>query len=193
MQNIQNQLRTITAEYNQNIATLRLQKEQALNTARLDFQKQLDTIKSEKATAGVTKAQRTLDALQQFASRRQGIEDQNRSFEMNLQMMREQANINAQQAMLQSQLNPQNITPVTFTGLFTGEGGQELGQSNEAKKLLQGIIAQGRAKELGLVDLGLDPVTNERLFQDGEGNIIDDKGNLRSGRAQSMGRVPMTP
>lgn len=189
MQNIQNQLRTITAEYNQNLATLRLQKEQALNTARLDFQKQLDAIKSERATAGVTKAQRTLDALQQFASRRQSIEDQNRSFEMNLQMMREQANINAQQAMLQTQLSPQEITPISFTGLFTGAGGQPLAQSEEARKLLQGIIAQGRTRELGLVDLGSDPVTGERLFQDATGQIIDDRGNLRSGVGQTLGQM----
>lgn len=182
MQNIQNQLRTITAEYNSNIATLRLQKEQALNTARLDFQKQLDAIKQERATAGITKAQRTLDALQQFAQRRQTIEDQNRSFEMNIQMAREQANINAQQAMLQSQISPQNITPVSFAGLFQGAGGQ----SNEARKLLQTLVAQGRTKEVGLTDLGNDPVTGERLYQDASGLIIDSKGNLRSGVAQSM-------
>jgi hypothetical protein len=185
VRDIQNQLRTITAEYNQNVAQLRLQKEQALGQARTDFQRQIDQIKSERAQAGVTKAQRTLDALGQFAQRRQAIEDQERSFELNLRAAREQAQLNAQNALLASSIQTQQIPQVSFAGLFQGPGQTDvLGQSNEAKKLLQSILASGNPSAYGLLEIGQDPVTGERLFQDPQGLIIDSEGNRRSGVGQ---------
>jgi hypothetical protein len=172
IQDINNQLRAIQGEYNANLSQLRLQKEQALSQARLNFQQQLDAIKKEKMTAGVTKSQMTIDALGQFAARRQQIEDQIRTQETNLNLLREQAALNAQNLRLQTSLTgTAEITPLPFNaGQFFQTSGPN--QSNELAKVLQAGIAAGTIRPFG------QSPTGEDLFIDRENRVVDIRGNL---------------
>jgi phage host-nuclease inhibitor protein Gam len=168
IQNVNDQLRAIQGEYNAQVAGLNLQKEQALSQARLTFQQQLDTIKKERMTAGVTKAQMTIDALGQFAARRQQIEDQVTQQSNNLSLLREQATLNAQNARLQQSITPQGVTTLPFsTQGFFGQGNQ----SNELSKVLQAGLTAGT-----LQPFGTSP-TGESLFVDKDGKIVDIRGN----------------
>lgn len=190
IQNVQNQLRTIQAEYNANINKLNLEKEKALQTARNEFNRQLETIRQSKAQAGATKSSQTLAALQDFATRRRTIEDQSTALANNLTLMKEQAASQANLLRLQSSLATPEVTPVNFAALFgTGKPGETLTQSNEAAKLLQAIVNTGNLAKYGITDLGVDPVTKERLFQTTNG-IIDIKGNLRTGTGQFQQQNP---
>ena len=175
IQSINDQLRAIQGEYNAQVANLKLQKEQALSNARLEFQKQLDTIRKEKMQAGVTKAQMTIDALTSFATRRQAIEDQATTQANNLSLLREQATLNAQNIRLQSTLTPQGITavPTDFRTNFFTTGGPA--QSNELAKVIQAGLAAGTIKPFG------KNATGEDLFMDSKGNITDISGNLYGG------------
>lgn len=173
IQNVQDQLRAIQSEYNANVSKLQLQKEQALSQARLGFQQQLDAIKKEKALAGVTKAQQTISALQDFATRRRTIEDQVTQQQNNLQTLRETAALNAQNIVLQGQISQQAgaQTPIKFS---TFEN------PNEAGKVLQGIISQtGNNPQLlanyGLRFAGQSP-TGENLYSTSEGIVINTAG-----------------
>lgn len=173
IQNIQDQLRAIQSEYNANVSKLQLQKEQALSQARLNFQQQLDSIKKEKALAGVTKAQQTIDALKDFATRRRAIEDQVTTQQNNLQTLRETAALNAQNIRLQASLTQQAgaATPVKFT-TFTNTG--------EAAKALQGILSQtgndpAKLQLYGLRYAGKSPEGLD-LYATSEGKIINTAG-----------------
>ena len=168
IQNVNDQLRAIQGEYNAQVAGLNLQKEQALSQARLTFQQQLDTIKKERMTAGVTKAQMTIDALGQFAARRQQIEDQVTQQSNNLSLLREQATLNAQNARLQQSITPQGVTTLPFsTQGFFGQGNQ----SNELSKVLQAGLTAGTLQPFGT------STTGESLFVDKDGKIVDIRGN----------------
>jgi hypothetical protein len=132
IQNIQNQLRAIQGEYDANAARLQLQKQQAVSQARLDFQRQLDSIKQARAEVGVTKANQTLQALSDFAARRRQLEDQSAQQQNNLNLLREQAILNAQNVALTQNVTPQQITPVNFAGFVN---------ASERAKALQSIIS----------------------------------------------------
>lgn len=173
IQNVQDQLRAIQSEYNANVSKLQLQKEQALSQARISFQQQLDSIRKEKALAGVTKAQQTIQALQDFATRRRTIEDQVTQQQNNLQTLRETAALNAQNIVLQGQIAQQQgaQTPIKFS-TFTN--------SAEAGKVLQGILQQtGNNPQLlanyGLRFAGQSP-TGEDLYSTSEGIVINTQG-----------------
>lgn len=170
IENINSQLRAIQGEYNAQVANLNLQKEQALSQARLSFQQQLDNIRKEKMTAGVTKAQMTIDALGQFAARRQTIEDQVTSQQNNLNLLREQAALNAQNARLTESIKGQTITQLPFSvkNFFEDTGSN---QSNELAKVLQAGLAAGTIKPMGTSKTG------ESLFVDKDGDIVDIRGN----------------
>lgn len=177
IQNIQDQLRAIKGEYNAQVANLNLQKEQSLSNARLEFQKQLNSIKKERMQAGVTKSQMTIDALTSFSSRRQAIEDQVASQQNSLTLLREQATLNAQNARLQQSLTPQGINqiPADFKTSFFSIG--QPNQSNELAKILQAGMAAGTIKPFG------KNATGEDLFLDGKGAIVDIKGNIYGNNA----------
>jgi hypothetical protein len=169
IQNINDQLRAIQGEFNAQVANLNLQKEQALSQARLNFQQQLDTIRKERMTAGVTKAQMTIDALGQFAARRQQIEDQVTQQSNNLNLLREQATLNAQNLKLQQSITPQAVTQLPFsTQEFFGQGSN---QSNELSKVLQAGVTSGTLQPFGT------SATGESLFVDKDGKIVDIRGN----------------
>lgn len=170
IQNINDQLRAIQGEYNAQVSNLALRKEQALSSARLEFQKQLDAIKMEKMTAGVTKAQRTIDALGQFAQTRQLIERDAQTLQNNLTLIREQALLAAQNARLTQTLTGQTATPLPFkvSNFFTESTPN---QSNELAKVLQAGLAAGTLKSIGKTSEGID------LFTDVDGSIVDIRGN----------------
>lgn len=183
IQSIQNQLRAIQAEYDSNVNKLNLEKERALQTARNEFNTQINNIKQAKMQAGVTKASQTISALQDFATRRREIENQSTALENNLTLLKQQAESQANLLRLQSSLATPQTTQVDFARLFVGPNDQKMAQSNEAAKLLQTLSASGNLKQYGITDLGIDPVTKERLYSTTSG-IIDSAGNLRSGTAQ---------
>jgi hypothetical protein len=173
IQSVNDQLRAIQSEFNANVSKLQLQKEQALSQARLNFQQQLDSIRKEKALAGVTKAQMTIDALGNFATRRREIENQVTTQQNNLQTLRETAALNAQNIVLQGQVAQQAgaSTPIKFS-TFTN--------SAEAGKVLQGILQQtGNNPQLlanyGLRFAGQSP-TGEDLYSTSEGIVINTAG-----------------
>jgi hypothetical protein len=173
IQSVNDQLRAIQSEFNANVSKLQLQKEQALSQARLNFQQQLDSIRKEKALAGVTKAQQTISALQDFATRRREIENQVTQQQNNLQTLRETAALNAQNIVLQGQVAQQAgaSTPIKFS-TFTN--------SAEAGKVLQGILQQtGNNPQLlanyGLRFAGQSP-TGEDLYSTSEGIVINTAG-----------------
>lgn len=173
IQNVQDQLRAIQSEYNANVSKLQLQKEQALSQARISFQQQIDNIRKEKALAGVTKAQQTISALQDFAARRRAIEDQVTQQQTNLNLLREQAAINAQNIRLQASLTPQQgaTTPVKFS-TFTNDA--------ERAKVLNGILSQtgNDQQQLALYGLryaGKSP-ENQDLYVTAEGDTINSLG-----------------
>lgn len=173
IQNVQDQLRAIQSEYNANVAQLQLQKEQALSNARLNFQQQIDSIRKEKALAGVTKAQQTISALQDFATRRREIENQVTTQQNNLQTLRETAALNAQNIRLQASLTqqPGASTPIKFS-TFTNTG--------EAAKALQGIISQTgndaqQLAQFGLRYAGKSPEGLD-LYSTSEGIVINTAG-----------------
>lgn len=183
IQNIQQQLRTIQAEYDSNVNKLNLEKERAVQTARNEFNRQLETIRSAKMQAGVTKANQTIQALQDFATRRRAIEDQATALQNNLTMMRAQAEQSANLARLSSSLQAPTVTPIAFSQLFPNNSGQ----SNEAAKTLQAAINSGRPlSSFGITPIGKDPITNEDLYQTSDLIIIDSKGNKRTGSGQQM-------
>ena len=173
IQNIQDQLRAIQSEYNANVAQLQLQKEQALSGARLNFQQQIDAIRKEKALAGVTKAQQTISALQDFATRRREIENQVTTQQNNLQTLRETAALNAQNIRLQASLTPQQgaATPIKFN-TFTNAA--------EAAKALQGVISQTGNDPIQLANFGLRYAGKSPegldLYATSEGTIINTAG-----------------
>lgn len=190
IQSVQQQLRTIQAEYDSNVNKLNLEKERALQTARNEFNRQLESIRKSRMEAGVTKASQTISALQSFADRRRTIEDQATTLQNNLTLLKSQAENQANLLRLQSSLATPTTTPVSFAGLFQGASAdQKLSQSNEAAKLLQSIINTGNLTKYGITDLGSDPVTGERLFQTDAG-IMDIKGNLRTGTGQFQQQNP---
>ena len=190
IQNVQQQLRTIQAEYDSNVNKLNLEKERALQTARNDFNRQLESIRKSRMEAGVTKASQTISALQNFADRRRTIEDQATTLQNNLTLLKSQAENQANLLRLSSSLTTPTTTPVSFAGLFQGASpDQRLTQSNEAAKLLQSLVNTGNLAQYGVVDLGIDPDTRERLFQTDVG-IMDIKGNLRTGVGQYQEQNP---
>jgi hypothetical protein len=173
IQGVNDQLRAIQSEFNANVSKLQLQKEQALSQARLNFQQQLDSIRKEKALAGVTKAQMTIDALGNFATRRREIENQVTTQQNNLQTLRETAALNAQNIVLQGQVAQQAgaSTPIKFS-TFTN--------SAEAGKVLQGILQQtGNNPQLlanyGLRFAGQSPEGSD-LYSTSEGVVINTAG-----------------
>jgi len=173
IQNVNDQLRAIQSEFNANVSKLQLQKEQALSNARLEFQRQLDSIRKEKMQAGVTKAQMTIDALANFATRRREIENQVTTQQNNLQTLRETAALNAQNIALQGQITQQAgaTTPIKFS-TFTN--------SAEAGKVLQGILQQtGNSPQLlanyGLRYAGKSPEGSD-LYSTSEGIVINAAG-----------------
>jgi hypothetical protein len=173
IQSVNDQLRAIQSEFNANVSKLQLQKEQALSQARLNFQQQLDSIRKEKALAGVTKAQQTISALQDFATRRREIENQVTQQQNNLQTLRETAALNAQNIVLQGQIAQQAgaSTPIKFS-TFTN--------SAEAGKVLQGILQQtGNSPQLlanyGLRYAGKSPEGSD-LYSTSEGIVINTAG-----------------
>lgn len=170
IQNINDQLRAIQGEYNANVSKLALQKEQALAQARVNFQQQIDSIRREKMTAGVTKAQMTIDALGQFAARRRAIEDQVTQQQTNLSLLREQAALNAQNVSLQQSVTGQSISPLAFdvAPFFQGNISN---QSNELAKVLQAGVSAGTVRPFGRTPEGID------LFVDNQGKIVDIRGN----------------
>lgn len=188
IQNVQQQLRTIQAEYDSNINKLNLEKERALQTARTEFNRQLDTIRASKMQAGVTKSNQTIVALQDFASRRRAIEDQSTALANNLTILKQQAESQANLLRLQSSLAAPATTPVSFGALFAA-GDKKIGQSNEAAKLLQSLVATGNLSKYGVTDLGTDPVSKERIYQTDIG-IVDSSGNLRTGLGQYQKQNP---
>lgn len=173
IQNIQDQLRAIQSEYNANVAQLQLQKEQALSGARLNFQQQIDSIRKEKALAGVTKAQQTISALQDFATRRREIENQVTTQQNNLETLRETAALNAQNIRLQASLiqQPGASTPIKFN-TFTNAA--------ETAKALQGIISQTGNDPVQLANFGLRYAGQSPegldLYATSEGSIINTAG-----------------
>lgn len=173
VQNIQDQLRAIQSEFNANVAQLQLQKEQALSNARLSFQQQIDSIRKEKALAGVTKAQQTIQALQNFADRRRQIEDQVTQQQNNLQALRESAALNAQNIRLQSSLMPQQgaSTPIRFS-TFANAG--------ETAKVLEGILQQTGNDPQALANYGLryagQTPDGLDLYSTSEGIVINRAG-----------------
>ena len=189
LQNVQQQLRTIQAEYDSNINKLNLEKERALQTARTEFNRQLEAIRSSKMQAGVTKSNQTIAALQDFATRRRAIEDQSTALANNLTLLKQQAESQANLLRLQASLATPAQTPVSFGALFSGGKNQTIGQSREAAKLLQSLVATGNLQKYGVTDLGTDPVTKERLYQTDIG-IVDSSGNLRSGLGQYQEENP---
>lgn len=170
IQNINDQLRAITGEYNANVAKLQLQKEQALSNARLTFQQEIDKIRREKMTAGVTKAQMTIEALGNFAAQRQLIERDAQTQANNLALLREQAALNAQNISLQQSITGQTIQPLSFTAAPFFQG-KTSNQSNELAKVLQAGISAGTIKPFGKTAEGID------LFVDNQGQVVDIRGN----------------
>lgn len=170
VQNINDQLRAIQGEYNANVAKLQLQKEQALSNARLTFQQEIDKIRREKMTAGVTKAQMTIEALGNFAASRQLIERDAQTQANNLAILREQAALNAQNISLQQSITGQTIQPLQF-GTSSFFKGATSNQSNELAKVLQAGLTAGTIKPFGKTNEGID------LFVDNQGQVVDIRGN----------------
>lgn len=183
IQNVQQQLRTIQAEYDSSLNKLNLEKERSLQSARNEFTRQLETIKQSKMQAGVTKASQTIQALLDFATRRRTIEDQATSLQNNLTILKQQADSQANLIRLQSSLQSPTTNPIAFSQLFPANSNQ----SNEVAKTLQAAINSGRPlSEFGLTLIGKDPVTNENLYQTSDLLIIDTKGNKRTGLGQQQ-------
>jgi hypothetical protein len=96
--NLQNQLKAIQSDYDAKVATLQLQKNQAISQARIDFNKQLQAIETEKAKVGQTRTSQTIEALMNFAKMRQDIDMQVLKFQQSLEANRQAAALQAQSA-----------------------------------------------------------------------------------------------
>jgi hypothetical protein len=131
IQDIGNQLRTIQAEYNANVNKLALEKQKALEGVRNQFNQTIKEIQAAKMSAGVTKANQTISALQEFAARRRQIEDQSTALQNALTQARESAAIQLQSLSLQNQV--QQGTPIAFSA-FTNPV--------ERGKVISTVIAQ---------------------------------------------------
>lgn len=131
IQDIGNQLRTIQAEYNANVNKLALEKQKALEGVRNQFNQTIKEIQAARMSAGVTKANQTISALQEFAGRRRQIEDQATALQNSLTQARESAALQLQSLSLQNQL--QQGSPINYTG-FTNPA--------ERGKVISTVIAQ---------------------------------------------------
>lgn len=97
MSQIGQQQQEIENNYNANLQQLTAQKTTAINQAQKDFQNKLLEIANNRAMLGQAKAQARLGALQELRQQTYAIEMQNRQFEQQLQMMKEQAQLQIQQ------------------------------------------------------------------------------------------------
>jgi hypothetical protein len=131
IQDIGNQLRTVQAEYNANVNKLALEKQKALEGVRNQFNQTIKEIQAARMSAGVTKANQTISALQEFAGRRRQIEDQATALQNSLTQARESAALQLQSLSLQNQL--QQGSPINYTG-FTNPV--------ERGKVISTVIAQ---------------------------------------------------
>lgn len=74
---------------------LEMQKEAALSQAKLAFQDKLDAIDADRAQLGQAKAQLKYQAMLELRARNQAIQDRQTEYAMQIEMMREQARLEA--------------------------------------------------------------------------------------------------
>lgn len=174
IENINTQLRAIQSEYNSNINKLNLEKERALQGVRDRFNQTIREIQAARQTAGTTKASQTLQALQDFATRRRSIEDQASNLQNALTLAREQAAINLQSLSLQQAVTPQRINLPTSG--FTNTPAETAGRAN----LINTVAAQGvpAIEEAGWSVIGTEP-NGTVIYRDSQGTLFDSKGNIR--------------
>ena len=165
IENINTQLRAIQSEYNSNVNKLQLEKQRALENVRNEFNKTIKEIQSAKMQAGVTKASQTMNALQDFATRRRTIEDQTTSLQNALNQARENAALSLQSYNLQQQL--QVGSPITYAG-FTNPA--------ERGKVISTVVAQSGGDPRILAQYGLTRVPGvgggEDLFVSNEDGSV---------------------
>jgi hypothetical protein len=144
IENINTQLRAIQSEYNSNVNKLQLEKQKSLENVRSQFNQTIKEIQSAKMQAGVTKASQTINALQDFATRRRTIEDQSTALQNALTQARENAALSLQSYSLKQQL--QVGTPISLSG-FTNP--------TERGKVISTAIAQAGDNPNILAQYGL--------------------------------------
>jgi hypothetical protein len=169
IQDVTNQLRTIQAEFNANVNKLQLEKQKALEGVRNQFNQSIKEIQAAKMSAGVTKANQTITALQEFATRRRQIEDQSTALQNALQQARENASLQLQSLSLQNQL--QVGSPITYSA-FTNP--------TERGKVISTVLARAGSNPEILAQYGLRKVPGvgggEDLFIDAEGSVYNMSG-----------------
>jgi len=120
-------------------------------------------------SAGVTKANQTITALQEFATRRRQIEDQSTALQNALQQARENASLQLQSLSLQNQL--QVGSPITYSA-FTNP--------TERGKVISTVLARAGSNPEILAQYGLRKVPGvgggEDLFIDAEGSVYNMSG-----------------
>jgi hypothetical protein len=169
IQNIQNQLRTIQAEYNSNVNKLALEKQKALQDVRNQFNQTIKEIQSARMSAGVTKANQTVSALQDFATRRRQIEDRATELQNALIKARESAALQLQNLSLSNQL--EQGTPIAYEG-FTNPV--------ERGKVISTVVAQVGDNPALLAQYGLRKLPGagggEDLFISDDGSVYNMSG-----------------
>jgi hypothetical protein len=165
IENVNTQLRAIQSEYNSNVNKLQLEKQKSLENVRSQFNQTIKEIQSAKMQAGVTKASQTMNALQDFATRRRTIEDQSNALQNALTKAREDASLSLQSYNLKQQL--QVGSPISYSG-FTNPA--------ERGKVISTVVAQSGGDPRILTQYGLTRVPGvgggEDLF------VSDDDGSV---------------
>jgi hypothetical protein len=90
---IETQRNAVEREYSTGLLQLEQQKQTAVSNATRDFQNKLLQIEQNRAQIGQAKAEAKLGALQAYRTQVFQIEQQNTAFQQQLQLMREQANM----------------------------------------------------------------------------------------------------
>jgi len=144
IENINTQLRAIQSEYNSNVNKLQLEKQKSLENVRSQFNQTIKEIQSAKMQAGVTKASQTMNALQDFATRRRTIEDQSNALQNALTKAREDAALSLQSYNLQQQL--QVGTPINYA---------DFENPLERSKVIASVVAQAKGNPTILAQYGL--------------------------------------
>ena len=169
IQDVQNQLRTIQAEYNANVNKLALEKQKALESVRNQFNQTIKEIQAAKMSAGVTKANQTITALQDFATRRRTIEDQATALQNTLTQARESAALQLQNLSLRNQVT--QGTPISYS---------EFTNPTERGKVISTVVAQVGNNPTLLAQYGLRRLPGsgggEDLFISDDGSVYNISG-----------------
>lgn len=135
MQEIEGRRSNVNDEYTKAVENINLRKNNALNSARSDFQNKLLDIEKARAETASQKNARKLEALQAYRNQVFSIQQQNQQFTDQLNYQKQLADLDlqkyAQQVMLQQQLAQQGYGALdsSFSNMNPGQqykvGGQQ--------------------------------------------------------------------